>query len=309
MRNIALNILGNTIIRPRIVSYAKQSGLRSMQNISGVEREMIEAYRGELTHEIWGDPVKLSEWVANKFIELRNKDYSSLRLSKESVIADRNESVKIWSDIIDENTICQSNPFIKLKILRSVISDLKPDNAQLPPVINLNVFDDAVYEVKKSGSSFKKTYYKLFKQFHSVPGLVTDNMTVNGVSGSWYSLHLPDYATSVRQPGIFNKIKDFISVLSQRSNWCTRNTKNLSNDFIGKDFHIFIDNKGIPQICIVGSDANGGRFKYICGNDQYAKIPDKYKGVLKEFLKLKQMDNAVVGETDAKIRPVIDIFG
>ena len=51
------------------------------------------------------------------------------------------------------------------------------------------------------------------------------------------------------------------------------------------------------------------RFKYIRGNNQYEKISDKYKGVLNEFLKINKFDKAVYGETDAELRPVMDIFG
>ena len=303
MSKAVLNLL--TII-PR---YTKRSGLRSMQNIpAGAEREIIEAYRSELTHDIWGDSKKLNEWAVNKFNEIRDKNYVSAKLTADTVEHDRNEVVRVWSDLITNNRYCQNNPFLKLKILRSIVSDLKPDNLQLPPVINLNVLEDAIYQVKKLGSSFKKTYFKLYQQFNSLNGLKTDTMSVNGVSGTWYSVKLPDNATAARQPGIFNKTKELISILSQRSNWCTRNTKALSSDFMGKDFHIFIDNKGYPQLCTVGSDKNGGMFKYIRGKDQYAKINDKYKGILNEFLKIKKLDNAVFGETDAELRPVMDIL-
>ena len=253
MSKIALNIIKKNL--PEVLPYSKRLGLRSMQNIQpGAEREIIEAYKSELTHDIWGDYKKLSEWVSKKFDEIRNKNYSSVRLSKEAVNNDRNEVVKIWSDIIAENSICKNNPFLSLKILRSIVSDLKQNNAQLPPVINLNVFEDAVYEVKKTGSSFKKSYFKLYKQFSSIPDLKTTRVSADGVSGIWYSVHVPDYGASVSQPGMFYKIKEFISVLSQRTNWCTRNPKAVSDQFMGKDFHIFIDKKGCPQICIVGYD-------------------------------------------------------
>ena len=291
-----------------IPRYTKLTGLRSMQNIpAGAEREIIEAYKAELTHDIWGDSKKLNEWAANKFNEIRNKNYVSSKLTTEAVERDRNEIVQVWADLINNNSFCESNPFLKLKILRSVVSDLKPDNLQLPPVINLNVLEDAIYQVKKAGSSFKKTYFKLYQQFHSLNGLRTDTMSIDGITGTWYSVKLPDNAAAARQPGIFNKAKELISILSQRSNWCTRNPKALSNDFMGKDFHIFIDNKGYPQICIVGNDKSG-RFKYICGNDQYAKISNKYKGVLKEFLKLNKFENAEYGETDANLKSVMEII-
>ena len=167
MRNIVINTINN-MSKSGLLSYAKRSGLRSMQNINGTEREIIEAYRSELTHDVWGDSEKLSEWAVKKFDEIKNKSYTSAKLKDETEVNERNEAVRIWADIISNNIFCQKDPFLKLKIIRSVVSDLKTNNAQMPPVINLNILNDAIYEVKKAGASFKKTYYKLFKQFNSL---------------------------------------------------------------------------------------------------------------------------------------------
>ena len=300
-------MFSNISFEGKSLTYAKRTGLRSMQNIKGFEREIIETYKSELTHDVWGNPGKLIEWVEKKFIELREKNYFSSKLTKDVVDSDRNDAVKAWADILSDNIICSKNPFLKLKILRSIVEDLKENNKQLTPVINKTIFEDAVYEVNKRGTSFKKVYFNLFKQFESIPALRVDDSCVNGIRGKWYNLKLPDNAQASLQPGLFRKIKEFLSVLSQGSNWCIRSTKSINNDFIGNNFHIFIDNKGRPQLCIVGSDKYGGRFRYIKGNDQYAKIPDKYKEVLKSFLKENNFENAVVGETDASLISVSDL--
>lgn len=308
MNKVAIN-LENIPVLSKTLSYAKQTGLRSMQNIkNSAEREIIEAYKNELTHDIWGNPKKLYEWAVKKFNELRNKDYTSLKLTDNEVKSDRNDMVKLWSDIINEDINCSNNPFLKLKILRSIVSDLKPDNAQLPPSVNRHLFSDAAYEVKKYGTSFKKAYFKLYKDLTSVPGLTIDNVSINGIKGKWYSLKVPDNVTLSRHPGAFNKIKDFISVLSHGSNWCTRSPKAVDKSFTGMDLHVFIDNKGYPQLCLAGSDKYGGRFKYIKGNNQYAPIDSKFNDILKSFLKSKKLENAVYGETDNILKPILDIY-
>lgn len=307
MNNLTVN-MQNILTKRSNLSRSRNKQLRSMQNIKGIEREIIESYRNELDHDVWGNPNKLLEWVKSKFVELRNKNYYSDKISDKSMISERNDSVKIWADMIEDNHICKNNPFLKLKILKSVVSDLKTNNKLFPLVVNKNIFDNAVYEVKKHGLSFKKTYLKLYKQYCAVAGIKVDDVFVNGVRGKWYSLKVPNYAEASANISIFNKIKEFISVLSQGSNWCTRNPKSVSSDFMGMDFHIFVDHAGRPQLCIVGSDKNGGRFKYINGNDQYASIPDKYKEVLIKFLKDNNFDNAVFGEMDTSIRHIRDIF-
>jgi len=289
------------------ITYAKQTGLRSFQNINDeAERTIIQAYKNELTHDIWGNPEKLREWATNKFNELRDKNYFSIKLDNDEIANERNASIKAWANMIEENANCKNNPFFKLKILRSVVDNLKENNAQFPLVISKNVFKDAIYEVKKCGSSFKKTYIKLYEQFYSMGNVVVDDVYKNGIRGKWYSLKVPNHASS-SQSGLLKKVRDFISILSQDSNWCTRTPKAINENFLGMDFHIFVDSKGCPQLCIVGTDKYGGQFKYIKGNNQYAPIPDKFKAILKSFLEMKKLDKALVGETDSSLVPVLDI--
>ena len=58
----------NVVINPIKLTYSKLSGLRSMQHIKGDERDIINAYKSELPHKIWGDSEKLKEWALNKFV-------------------------------------------------------------------------------------------------------------------------------------------------------------------------------------------------------------------------------------------------
>ena len=287
-------------------SYTKVSGLRSMQAIKGTEREIIEAYRNELTHDIWGNPEKFREWVNKKFEELANKNYSSSKLDEQVVKTERNEAVKDWVKLIQENIRCNNNPFLKLKILRSIVEDLAQDNAQLAPIINQKIFYDAVHSMIKTGASFKKTYYKLLREFDTKLNVKTEEITENNIRGKWFSLKIPNKAEAEHNPGLFNKVKEFISVLSQGTNWCTRNPKSVGNEFIGCDFHIFIDSKGHPQICMVGTDKSGGWFKFIRGNNQYAFLPNKYKEILKSFLERHKLNNALVGRSETKTVHILD---
>lgn len=307
MTNCAVN-LHRIIPKKAQMSLSKRTGLRSMQNIKGTEREIIEAYRNELSHDIWGNPQKLYEWAVNKFNALKEKKYTSKRADGKDVEKYREEDINAWADLVNSNDPCKRNPFLKLKIFKSIVENLKENNSQLPPAINENIFNKAVNEARKFGKSFKKTYFKLYKEFSKIPNLITEDVSINGVRGRWYSLKLPDYAEAAKEPGTYKKILEFISILSQGSNWCTKNSKLLVNDFAGKDFHIFTDTKGIPQICMVGSNKHGGHFKYIKGNDQYAKLDEKYKDVLKDFLERRQLNNAVVGETDRTTIPIADLF-
>jgi hypothetical protein len=189
--------------------------------------------------------------------------------------------------------------------MRFVTDDLKPDNKALAPVINQKVFADAVYSVKKFGSSFKKTYNLMMKMFDTGLGIKTEEITVNGVRGKWFTLRVPNWAEADRNPARFNKIKEFISILSQGSNWCTKTPKTVGRDFSGCIFDIFVDAKGTPQLCLTRFD-NSDRFRYIRGNDQYKSIPNKFKAVLKSFLEKHNLNNAVIC-TETEKKPVLSL--
>ena len=288
-------------------SFTKISALRSMQHIKGEEREIIEAYRKELPHEIWGNPEKLAEWALNKFNELTNKNYKSFLLDEHVIERERNNAVKSWAKLINSNKYCQQNPFLKLKILKSIVENLSENNMQLAPIINQKIFADAVHEIKKTGASFKKVYYKLIREFDSSLNVKTEEICENGLRGKWFSIKVPDWAEAERSPGLFNKIKDFISVLSQGSNWCTRTPHAVGRDFSGCDFHIFIDKNGLPQLCLAGTNKSGGWFRYVRGNNQYAPIQKEYKDILKSYLERHNLDDAIVGRSEADSIHILDI--
>ena len=275
-------------------TYSEITGLRSMQHIKGAEREIIEAYRKELPHNIWGNPDRMKEWAINKYSELAHKNYTSSLLESEVVQSERNEMIQKWAKLIDSNPYCQNSPFLKLKILRSLTENLTDKNMQIAPIINPNVIDKAILAVKKTGVSFKKAYFDLVRDFDSSLNTTTTEIALNGIRGKWFSVRVPSTAKAQRSPGLLNKAKEFISALSQRSNWCTRTPNNVSRDFLDTDFHIFIDKYGIPQLCLAGTNKHGGIFKFACGNDQYAPIPDKYKDVLKSFILKNELNNATL---------------
>jgi len=287
-------------------SYSKASGLRSMQHIQGEEREIIEAYRSELTHNIWGNAEKLKEWVKNKFIELTNKNYHTNLLSETTVQNDRNLAVNEWAEEISSNLDCKRNPFLSLKILKSVIIGLKENNMQLPPIINSKAISEAIHEVKTKGGSFTKTYFKILRDLENSVGAKVEEVNEFGIRGKWYTIKVPNEAEAKRNPGFYKKTQDFISVLSQKSNWCTRTPNTVGKTFSGNTFHIFVDNKGKPQLCLVG--ANKKRFRFACGNDQYAPIIDKYRPILKSFIERNNMSDASVGLTNAETVNITDLI-
>ena len=282
-------------------SFAKISGLRSMQNIKGIEREVIELYRSELTHEVWGDAEKLKQWIKNKVEELATKEYPSDLIDVITLREGRTDAVDKWYQFTKTDLSTKNNPFLQIKIMKFVTDNLKPKNKQLAPILNPKVACDAAFEAKKTGASFKKTYYKMMRAFDTSFNVETQEVSENGVLGKWYRIKVPKTADAVKEVGKFNKIKNYIAILSQGSNWCTRSPHSIEKSFTGCTFNIFIDNKGIPQLCLTNPTNNSKLFRFIRGNDQYAPIQERFKKVLEAFFKKNKLEDAVyVNGTDTK---------
>jgi len=291
----------------KIMSYSKISGLRSMQHIKGIEREIAEAYRKELPHDVWGNSERFKEWASEKVDYLGYGDYPSKLIEPDLLFEGRYNGVKKWYELIKTNSLTSDNPFLQLKIMRFVTDNLKPDNKSLAPIINNKVFADAVFMVKKYGVSFKKTYNKLMKLFDTGLDVKTENVLIDDIRGKWFNIRVPNWAEADRNPAKFNKVKDFISILSQGSNWCTRTPKTVGKEFSGCTFDIFVDDKGIPQLCLTRLENSENWFRFIRGNDQYSPIPDKLKPVLKMFFEKRGLEDAVVG-SQTENKPVKSLF-
>ena len=261
--------------------YAKISGLRSMQNIKGFEREIIEAYRSELTHDIWGDENKLKQWAYKKIEKIATNNYPSELLDNITIREGRTDAVDRWYQILKDNNLTKDNPFLQLKIIRFVTEKLLPNNKQLAPIINPTVITDTIKEIEKTGNSFKKTYYKNMRNFDTSSWLKTEEVSESGILGKWYIIDVPDSSDAKSNLKNFQKVKNFIAILSQGSNWCTRSPYTVGREFKNCTFNIFIDNKGVPQICMTSMGKNKNWFEYIRGNNQYAKLPQKCKAIYK----------------------------
>ena len=277
-------------------SFCKVSGLRSMQHIKGDEREIIEAYRSELTHDIWGNAEKLKEWTYKKIEEIASKEYPSTKLTNDMITEGRTEAVKKWAQTLKENEITKNNPFLQLKILKFVTKNLQPNNKQLAPIINQSVISDTIRQINKTGEPFKRAYYENMRTFDSYKWLKTEEVSENEVLGKWYIIDIPNEIEARRNSNIFRKIKDFIAILSQGSNWCTRSPHTVGDEFSNCTANIFVDNKGIPQVCMTTVGKNKNMFEYIRGNDQYAPIAEKYKAIIKLFMQKHELKNVTIGK-------------
>ena len=294
-------MINNVSLVKNTLTYAKITGLRSMQNITGLEREIIEANKAELTHEIWGNPQKLIEWAKNKFEQLRVKDYKSELLEKDAVNSSRNELVKAWADILRTDFKTANNPLLQLKIMQFITHNLRIDNKALAPILRVDVFQDALFLAKKTGKSFKSVYTNLLKQprYHNI-NVTEENVQSGNVRGTWYHLRTLNQSESVRFPKLAQQIQEFVMSISKGSNWCIRNKYRLESEYTGTKFHIFVDDKDMPQLCLAAADDAEKTFYTICGREQYKPIPSNFRQILQEFLQKNNLTDFKIIENDGR---------
>ena len=294
-------MIENVSLIKNTLTYAKRTGLRSMQHISGLEREIIEAYKSELTHDIWGNPQKLVEWVKNKIEQLRTKDYQSKLLDQDAVNNSRNNLVKAWAEILKSDFKTANNPFLQLKIMNFITHDLRINNKALAPILRVNVFQDALYLSKKTGKPFKSVYTELLKKtkYHDI-NVQEENVKSGNVRGTWYHLRTLNQSETVRYPKLAQQLQEFIMSLSKGSDWCIRNKYRLASEYTGTKFHIFVDDKDLPQLCIAAADDAEKTFYTVCGKEQYKPIPKDFKQILQEFLQKNNLTNFKILENDGR---------
>lgn len=302
-------MLNKLSIAEKTITYAKRTGLRSMQNIpEGAERCVIEAHKNELTHEVWGNPEKLKEWVLSKIEQLINADYVSELLDRNIVENSRNELVKAWGNLVKQDFKTSKNPFMQLKILDFITGNLRKNNKSLAPILRVDVFQDALAISKKTGKSFKKVYTGLLKdtKYHKI-NVAEENVQTESVRGTWYTLRTLNKSESVKSPVLAQKIQDFIMSISTGSDWCIRNRYRLNSEYMGTKFHIFVDDKGIPQLCLTAVDDAGKVFSDVRGKEQYKTIPKEYKEVLNKFLEKHNLTDSLVLDNEGFTSRIIDL--
>lgn len=274
----------DTFQKSKPQSYSKRTGLRSMQHIKGTEREIIEAYKSELPHEIWGNPKKLRQWAEKKITQIIDTDYSSKLLGGYVTLQARTERINEWNFALNRNKYTKNDPFLRLKIMRFVTEKLLPNNKALAPYLEEDILNKALKESTEKGTSFKKNYLRILKEeILDTLKSNTEHVSINGIEGDWISFHIPSYVEmmSDKYPSKHKLIDTQIANLSQDTDWCLRNPYAVNVNYHGSDMHFFVDSEQNTRICIVNY---GDTAKIVKGRNQYVKLTPQYKEIVRDFL-------------------------
>jgi len=205
----------------------------------------------------------LQDWSKEKLEEdYIHKDFGGRQ--KETQVS-RKEMLKEWNNYVTGDKSIYK-PATALLIMSAITRDLKPNNDNLPPVLNKKILADTVHEVSKNLESNKKYLFDMNKIYRTnLRNFYTGDKSEDVRGTKWVMI-----PSQKHDPEHFDKNVEKLKMLSYKT-WCTKNTKAKSYLHNG-DFHIYLEN-GNPKICI---RFIGDNIEEIQGERNNRMIPSKY---------------------------------
>ena len=142
-------------------------------------------------------------------------------------------------------------------------------------------------------------------RYHQI-NINEENVNIGGVRGTWYHFRTLNESETVKNPLLASRLTEFLTSISQGSDWCIRSKHNVLREYIGTKFHIFVDDKGVPQLCLAAVDDAEKTFQCIKGKEQYKAIPGKYKKVLLNFIQQHKLTQSTALDNNMCEKPVLD---
>ena len=190
------------------------------------------------------------------------------------------ETVKLRKDIMADwyeyfkSTKDKHSCATKIVVLDSLTKNLNVKNDNLPPVFNLNVFENAIHQIQNEFARTPKYKFDFSKVYKNNLKVFYEKNTIR----------LPNKTGWVVIPSLSNDPKHFknnvnaLKTLSHR-NWCTKNS--AAEPYLTQgDFHIYFDeNKPLLGLRFVGNSV-----REIQGADNDNKIPLNVLDVFNEYL-------------------------
>ena len=271
---------------------------------NGVDLLVVEKFKAPI--EKFRTTDYLYEWADEECEKIYNNDYPARTVE---ATAQRVALMDEWKDYIEEENK-EYSPTEKLVILNGITKNFKPDNDEIPPVLNKGVLADTIYNLKrdlkenpKLNYDFNKTYTNNLREFYL-------SETTAGGETKW--LVIP---SKLNDPEHFEANVDKLKALSHNS-WCTKSNNAEPYLAVG-DFHIYLEN-GQPKLGIRFIDKT---IQEIQGENNNKKIPLKYidtfidyqaehkfklgeatKKELAEAVKLKQKVDAIKKDIEPAIK-------
>lgn len=244
----------------------------------GVDFAVVEKYKAPIEKFDTNDD--LQKWAYNQSIESAKYNYFG---RKPSTLHERKKILNNWVNYLYKNNK-QYSDTEKFMMIKGITQDLKPNDDNLPPVLNKQILADTMQEIKKDLTKNRRKQFKFndryktnLKEFYSNIG--------NDDNKKWIII-----PSKINDPDNYENNVDKLKTLSP-DGWCTKG--DYAEIYLNTgNFHLFMDN-GEAKL---GLRFDGNEIKSIEGKKNDFKIPTEYLEICKNHIyknKYKMDDKAL----------------
>lgn len=251
------------------VSFMGSGALLKKTDFDGIDFGVIEKYKAPM--EKFKSKDDFQNWCKNEIkSNIINKDFGG---RQEETKIQRKAMLKEWSDYVLKDNSGYNNA-TKLLILDSITKELKPNNDNLPPVLNRGVLADCVQEIDDNLKTNKKYSFNFNKMYQTkLANYYSEDTNTGETETKWIKI-----PSKKHDPENFDSNVDRLKVLSHKS-WCTKSYN--ARPYLAKgDFHVYLVN-GQPK---VGIRLVGNKVQEIQGEKNDSYIPLNYFDEISDYL-------------------------
>lgn len=246
-------------------------GAMKKKEFKGTDLAVVEMFKAPI--EKFNSNQDLQNWAKDKAFEIANKDYTG---RQEETNIQRKAMLKEWFDYVLYENDGYSNT-ISLLILNAITKDLKPNNDEIPPVLNKGILADCIDEIDTCINKNPKYQFDLNKMYQNkLQTFYLEDEEINTGEFDTKWIVIPSKEHDIEN---FDANVDKLKVLSHK-NWCTKSFK--AKPYLEKgDFHVYIE-KGKPKVGVRFVD---DKIEEIQGEKNNGKIPIKYLDEIETHIK------------------------
>ena len=244
-------------------------GAVKKKEFEGIDLAVVQKFNAPV--ECFDSNNDLQNWAVKKAKAIANKDFGG---RSEETKVQRKAMLKDWSDYVFNKNNAYTNT-TALLILKAITKDLKPDNDNIPPVLNKDILNDCLYAIDKNKKFDPEYKFDLNKMYQNKLRTVYKNEIETDIDDSatkWVII-----PSKKNDPENFEANVEKLKDLSNKT-WFTKN--NAKYYLEGGDFHIYLEN-GQPKIEI---RSIGDSICQIFGEDLNKEIPLDYYDVIENHI-------------------------
>ena len=255
--------------------------LRSLDNIVGVEKIVLNKFKTEIDQNIWGNPERFKAWAKerlDKIIDFENNPNYVATGNYAQYNAARKEGIANWYKYLTEESNYKDDVFVHLLVMDGITKEMRPNNAVTPPAVTHESFE-ATYNAlleQNSSVSFSKIYAQQTKQ-KAINKYTTQEVLFDGIEGKWVTI-----PRSKKGEPNYDEHIAMVQALADGSSWCLR-FENAHGYLQGGNLHFFVDKNGNSQVAINETDGTITQIQKRYNQD--STVPVAYSQIIANWVK------------------------